>query len=372
MPALRASAPTRLFLLQDEWLWRDCSPTAAGEPDAVAGYCLRRRHGDYLVVGPHDRVRGLAVTRHEHVHHLLRQAIPRPPFWLDEGLAELLSTCATAKGQVEIGLPLDHHLAELKRQPLLPLGTLLTATRSDAGYRGGYLVGPLYSQSWALVHLLVTGEPELRQAFGRYLGSLRSGHDPQHAWTEEFGLSDQRIADELARRVSRRALPTVRVPPGELPLPAIELTAAEPARVFAALGDLQLALPGRPRPQAERNFWRAHDLDLICAEAHLGLAEVAERFARPDLADREQAAALEAAPEDAWLAARVGWQLLGRVKRRLGSEKDPPAGEAVRAAAAGELERAQKLFRRALTISPEHPLALAGLEASAASTPPVR
>ncbi len=69
------------------------------------------------------------------------------------------------------------------------------------------------------------------------------------------------------------------------------------------------------------------------------------------------------------MAARVGWQLLDRVKRRLGSEKDPPAGEAVRAAAAGELERAQELFRRALTISPEHPLALAGLEASAASTP---
>ncbi len=353
--------PIRIFLFHDWDQWRRCSVSPPGEPETASGYCSRRRHGFYLAVAPAYRAGGgLEVARHEYAHQLLMRAIPEPPIWLNEGLAELLSNCALKDGGVEIGRPLDRHLEVLRRQGIMSLGWLLTLTRAEARQLGK--VDLLYAEGWALVHLLVTGDQDLRDGFRRYLAALKAGRDAQEAWTEALEADDARLEAALRERIRSRRLPTVRRPVGELDGLQVEMVAARPADVHAALGDLQQQLPGRPRPEAEENFWRALDLDPGCAAAHLGLAGVAEAFARPDIADREQAAAVELAPGDPWLLARVGWQLLGRVGGRQGRQGGFADADEERTAA-GEIGRARDLFGRALAIDAENPLARSGLVA---------
>src|SRR5262249_45114597 len=75
------------------------------------------------------------IIFHEYTHLLLRNATPRVPLWLDEGLAEYYSTYALERDgtRANIGKPIPWHVLIL-RHASLPITTLLTVARSSALY----------------------------------------------------------------------------------------------------------------------------------------------------------------------------------------------------------------------------------------------
>ena len=101
--------------------------------------------------------------RHETVHGLLHASLPGVPLWLDEGLAEYFET--PAAGAVNSDYPelLARAVAEGWR-PDLPrlegLGDFAALSRQD------------YAESWAWVHLMMTGD---RTVIREHLAALGPG-----------------------------------------------------------------------------------------------------------------------------------------------------------------------------------------------------
>lgn len=106
-------------------------------------------------------------VRHECTHAVLHNALPYVPLWLDEGLAEYFEVPADQRPS---GNP---HLSELKRRVLFGwspdlkrLETLGSLTDMGAGE---------YRESWAWVHFLLHGPPEVRQVLSDYLYDIAHG-----------------------------------------------------------------------------------------------------------------------------------------------------------------------------------------------------
>ncbi|MBX7166373.1 MAG: DUF1570 domain-containing protein [Pirellulales bacterium] len=109
--------------------------------------------------------------RHEVAHGYLHAVVPNIPLWLDEGLAEYFEV---ARGAGGLNRP---HVAELSAalaagqwRPFLARLESITAV-ADMTQR-------YYAESWAWVHLMLHGPPQLRQVLCDYLQSLRSSNDP--------------------------------------------------------------------------------------------------------------------------------------------------------------------------------------------------
>lgn len=62
---------------------------------------------------------------HELTHALVRGTIPRPPYWLDEGLAEFFETLEIKGSTVKVGLPAQDHVYRLRKKVWYPFSELL-------------------------------------------------------------------------------------------------------------------------------------------------------------------------------------------------------------------------------------------------------
>jgi len=117
------------------------------------------------------RHRGLETdVRHETTHALLRNALPYVPLWLDEGLAEYFEVEKRQRGRG------DGHLGEL--QLAIRLGWKPDLARLEA--RRGFmeLNARDYRDAWGIIHFMIQGPPEARQALRDYLNEVEAGNVP--------------------------------------------------------------------------------------------------------------------------------------------------------------------------------------------------
>ncbi len=189
----------------------------------------RARNGGYFdaatrTVVTYRRGNPPQILLHEVAHALLRDAwagaAPAPP-WLDEGLAEYLSSYATetpgtadspnaapprgtADG-VRFGAPNPARLTTLldarARGLWLPVSALVAAP--PAAFTGPDM-GRYYAAAWGLVDLLV-GDPALRARFPALVTALRAGRTSAEALDAIYG---PRAPTDLDRRL--RALVAAR------------------------------------------------------------------------------------------------------------------------------------------------------------------
>lgn len=95
---------------------------------------------------------------HEYTHLALQYSGGRYPRWLDEGIAEYYSTLRSAGARAEYGHALPERLARLRSSPWLEIGELLARGPQRRGTTA-LSEDMFYSESWLLVHMLISSEP---------------------------------------------------------------------------------------------------------------------------------------------------------------------------------------------------------------------
>lgn len=169
------------------------------------------------------------VFQHELTHHLLAMCLPRAPRWLNEGMAKLVETATVERDVAIIGLPpfvitrghadpeLRHFrgvlVTVLPRSMLPSIRDVIAMRDTFVGERAahdGLRSAANYAASWALVHLLMIGDPQLQPRFVAFLQDLaRSKEDPAALFEKQLGgvalqqRLDRYVLDGLFRYVRR-------------------------------------------------------------------------------------------------------------------------------------------------------------------------
>lgn len=348
-----SSRPTRVYLFSSESAFDPYR--LPGSSSSEAGYVVPGEAMDFAATAS---PRITSQVYRQYVMEMLHRQLPDVPAWLRVGFAEYYSTFEADAGEARIGLPDEARLnwIGLTGGAELPLPDLLTA--DEAPVTGEPLTDSLFpTQSWLLVHYLMSGDETHRRRIVDYVRRIRAGEDALAAFRSAFGVGDlEGFGETLSEYRRGDSFTFLRVPLGredaEGEIRTAPLSEAETA---LAQGELLLRLgPGR-RSAAEERLRRAAELDGTLGAAWAGLARLAE--ARRQAGEDDAGAvrlwerAAREMPDDFAVQLGLGQAKLGALDGRRASD------EASRAA----LAEAAAAFRRATELRPESGEAWAGL-----------
>ena len=203
MPPVSA-VPTIVVAFENSAAFRPYLPMFNGKPVKLAGFYTGTETDDMIAFAQGDREFGLRVILHEYTHLVTANASHGLPLWVSEGLADFYSTFEIRPDgkQALLGRVVAEH-AELLNgtSQWLTQDQLLNVTHDSPLYNEGERRSIFYAQSWAMVHLFMTGEPNRTKELGHYVQLTTSGMEPMEAWKRAFGDLD--VQKELRRHLSR-------------------------------------------------------------------------------------------------------------------------------------------------------------------------
>ena len=218
-PKLRVDTPTSttVIIFKSDDAFRPFKPRYKGKiREQVGGYFLERPDGNYIVFANGERagVDPYEIIFHEYEHSLVHQSLFRIPPWLDEGLAEFYSSFETSEKdqKATLGSPISRHVFYLRENTILPLKTLLTVDRSSPQYNESSKAGVFYAESWALIHYLVLGNNQKRQAqLIKFIDLVQSDVPTEESFRQAFQVDYGKIEEELRGYLNRRVYPVVNI-----------------------------------------------------------------------------------------------------------------------------------------------------------------
>ena len=192
---LDAHVPTSTFIFRNDAGYRPYKLRDDGEVMNVSGYFLPRPFHNYITLDATAGSQPMRIVYHEFFHAVMDASLGSLPTWLNEGLAEYFSTFRDRAGSavVEVGHPIEEHLAYLARNEGIPWREVFETTPSSATYNEAVRQGAFYAQSWLLVHYLNATNDRSAQ-LGRYLSLLRSGVKDDEAFVTAFGSDRASLA----------------------------------------------------------------------------------------------------------------------------------------------------------------------------------
>ena len=214
---------------------------------------------DYIVIGGvTEDVFPTAV--HEYVHLVVRHDGLDLPIWLNEGMADLYSTMRQLGNKVLVGAIPAGRGYQLAQEKWTPLATILAATRDSPYYNEKSKAGSLYSEGWALAHMLNL-DPKYNQGFSKFFDLVVKGNSSAAALQSTYGKPLDVVEKELQTYILGSNLRGGLIP---AKLQEGAKAAVEPAQAF----DVKLALLylGNRRSKAE--------------ETRKKLTELADEFPR--------------------------------------------------------------------------------------------
>lgn len=242
-PARQKAEPVRIILFGSKKEYEEYRPN-----EFAIAYYTPIAGRDYIVMnGSSADVFPVAV--HEYVHLIAQNAGLKLPPWLNEGVADLFSTLKPAGDKTVVGSPVPGHVYSLARQKWVPLPVILSAGHDSPYYNEKSKAGSLYSESWALVHMLLSTEYGSR--FTQLLEEVQKDTPSQRAIETVYGKSLDVVEKDLQAYLRRNSFPT-RIAPFKFG--DSEKVAAETAALF----DVKLALldlanrPGKEQETRER------------------------------------------------------------------------------------------------------------------------
>lgn len=173
-----------------------------------------------IVMGRLDRD-AMPALRHEFVHHLLRSAGCRLPLWLEEGLADALSSLLKREAERRVRL--------LRGGTRLSWDTVMMARPGAALYNDWGQARMFYAQSWALAEALIHSSG----------GKVEETAPAEWA---ALGPKQKDVANALLRRFLKRPRPAGRQWKLEAPFMDVEVEPAPAGLVWTVLGRLSLQL----------------------------------------------------------------------------------------------------------------------------------
>ncbi len=119
------------------------------------------------------------IVTHELTHVIAFNVIPDQPRWFAEGIAGYFETVRVDGAKIEVGRPLDHRFAQIRRGGLVPVAQLFACDAAECAD------DRFYATSWALVTYLINTQPD---ALLRYMQRLVETPRAQQAalWPEVF------------------------------------------------------------------------------------------------------------------------------------------------------------------------------------------
>jgi hypothetical protein len=237
----RPSAPALVFVFKDARSFEPYRPVYNGKPVAVSGYFAGGAGLDVIMLPATGREEALRTIYHEYSHLITVNMARDLPVWLGEGLAEYYSTFEVrANGRrAVLGGLVPGHLLRLNQDSFIPLEQLLAVTHDSPLYNEGTRRSTFYAQSWALVHMLLNGEPDRSKGFNDYVRLTAAGRPAVEAWRQVFGR--EKIDEQLRRYVRQAQMKGYLFTfDREITLAAFDVSTPAPADVHAALGDLRL------------------------------------------------------------------------------------------------------------------------------------
>jgi tetratricopeptide (TPR) repeat protein len=135
-----------------------------------------------IIFSDQERRLAMEVFQHELSHRFVAHYFPGTPRWVNEGLAEFLSSATLEDDQIVVGTPASHYEFDgwqwkVFRTPFADVWPNLDELR----VKTGRLEANEYAGSWALVHTLLLGDPRHRAAFGSYMTELHEGQLSEQA-----------------------------------------------------------------------------------------------------------------------------------------------------------------------------------------------
>ncbi|MGH9803507.1 MAG: DUF1570 domain-containing protein, partial [Blastocatellia bacterium] len=203
----RFAPPVTVFVFKDNETYEPFKPLYQGKPADVSGYLQSSNNSAYITLTTDVRRQDPeAVIFHEYVHFLTSGGRRPLPTWLSEGLAEYFSTFAvTGDGkQIVIGRAIPAHLQRLREGPWLPLATLLTVDNDSPFYQESDKKSVFYAQSWALTHLLMTGNDDRQSQFRQFMAAVASGLSAGEGFKQFFQTDAASLDLELRDYVRRK------------------------------------------------------------------------------------------------------------------------------------------------------------------------
>ena len=181
--------PFYLFKSTDEYY-------AAGGPPNSAGAFNGTR---LMAIGDMRLGRQIwHVVQHEGFHQFVHAVIGGSiPIWVNEGMAEYFGEgIFTGDGYITGVIPAGRLQRVRKTMALPQLGggfkPLAEMMRLSHAMWNQELNLRNYDQAWSMVQFLAHGDNgKYQRAFGRYMGMIGSGQDPQMAWSQIFGDDTQ-------------------------------------------------------------------------------------------------------------------------------------------------------------------------------------
>jgi len=178
--------------------------------------------------------------QHEYVHALFRNLMSRAyPSWVNEGVAEMLSTVDVEGASFDVGKPPHDAAIYLSGWRWLEFSQVLAI--HDPLVLKGVQRSMFYYQSWLLIHYLNWGR--LQRPFSadttNYLRRMETGEAPDAAFSESFDLEIADLAPVLREYWSRLSYlkSTLDAPDAAA---EVALREMQPAEVAAGIGEILL------------------------------------------------------------------------------------------------------------------------------------
>jgi len=248
----------------------------------------RRERGAILIDGSH--VMNYRTPYHELIHSLLAARAPRPPLWLEEGLAEFYSNADIRNGRITFGYSIFEHILLMRRQSPMPLEEVFAMRyESEAATRTIF-----YAESWAVVDLLLRIN---RKAFPDFVADLSGGATVEEALQTRYQMTVTAIERGVALYPNSdrpQFTFSIVIPQVAGVAPSVPQSHAE---VLYHLGTFLALVPGL-EPDAEHHFRGTLAIDPKHARALAAIANLRVAAKKFGEADQLFARAVEAAPED--------------------------------------------------------------------------
>lgn len=231
-----------------------------------------------------------AVLFHEYTHHFMIRNFPVAyPAWFVEGFAEFLATVDfTKEGNAKVGTPPYYRGYSLAMELPIPATRLLTADVEEIAFdqRDAF-----YGRAWLLTHYLNFNKARAGQ-LGKYLNAINAGSTNIDAAKESFG--DLAVLDkELKSYLSQRKISYVqelRPTPAPDRIDISEVSAGGGAtmlqrlRLMRGVGDDERATIIEALRSAAAKFPKAHEPQVLLAQAYFDAGEDAKAIAAADAA----------------------------------------------------------------------------------------
>jgi tetratricopeptide (TPR) repeat protein len=219
---LSSPVPNQVIVLNSDRAFNAFAPfDDKGKPQTnLAGYFMSGPDVNLFVINAGSG-RTFNTLFHEYTHFVLHRSIGGPiPDWVDEGLAEFYGAFEIddRKRRALIGL-ITPRYGVLRDAVLLPVRKMITSEGAAEYMRDENDVQRFYAQSWALVHYLVIGHAGAREGqLNRYLAGLAAGKSSEGAFEDAFGVTPEKLQDELRAYLSGLTIlaKAVPLPEGDL------------------------------------------------------------------------------------------------------------------------------------------------------------